>query len=105
MNKAVDFAIKNNFLNGFFQKQKMEVLNMSLTEFDQEQYERQIRAEGFEDGHSEGISQGEHNKAVEAAKKLIQMHLGTLEQIAKCTTLSIAEVQALSETLEVKNTK
>ena len=76
---------------------------MSLTEFDQEQYERQIRAEGFEDGHNEGISQGEQKAKLEAAKNLIQMKLGTLEQIAQAQGLPLEEVEALSETLEVKN--
>ena len=79
---------------------------MSLTEFDQEQYERQIRAEGFEDGfndgHNEGIFQGEHNKAVEAARNLIQMKLGTLEQIAQAQGLPLEEVQSLAESESVK---
>ena len=33
------------------------------------------------------------------------MHLGTLEQIAQAQGLSLEEVQALAETLEVKNMK
>ncbi len=52
--RAIDFAISKNMLNGFFRDQKMEVLNMSLTEFDQVSYENQIRAEGRAEGRVEG---------------------------------------------------
>ena len=47
---ALDYAIRGNFLDGFFKAQKMEVLNMSLTEFDQELYDRNRRREGREEG-------------------------------------------------------
>lgn len=52
--EAVNFAIKNNFLNAFFKLQKAELLNMSLTEFDQESFERRRYREGVEDGILEG---------------------------------------------------
>ena len=40
VSEAVNFAIQNDFLDGYFKIQKAEVLNMSLTEFDQEAYDR-----------------------------------------------------------------
>ena len=46
----------------------------------------------------QGISQGEQKAKLEAARKLIQMHLGTLEQIAQAQGLPLEEVQALAET-------
>ena len=58
-NKAVDCAvneaIRENLLDSFFKRQKMEVLNMSLTEFDQEEYDRNRREEGRQEGYEEGI--------------------------------------------------
>lgn len=51
--KAVDFAIKENLLDGFFKQQRMEILDMSLTEFDQEEYDRNRRREGAEQQKAE----------------------------------------------------
>ena len=38
--EAVEWAIKESLLNGFFKKQKAEVTGMSLTEFDEEEFKR-----------------------------------------------------------------
>lgn len=91
--EAVNFAIKNNFLNGFFKLQKAEVLNMSLTEFDQESFERRRYREGVEDG----ILEGALKKAEETAIKLIKMNLLSSNQIASATQLSLEDVNRLKE--------
>ena len=64
-----------------------------LYEFDKELYEKDIRQEGFD----EGIAQGAHENAVENARNLISMNLGTTEQIAQATGLSLEEVLAIKE--------
>ncbi|MBP5442719.1 MAG: hypothetical protein J6Y60_05715 [Treponema sp.] len=46
----------------------------SLTEFDEEEFIRDIHQEGFDDGFSQGISQGSLQKAVEAAITLVQKY-------------------------------
>ena len=92
VSEALDFAITNNLLDGYFKSQKMEVLNMSLTEFDQEEYDRNRREEGWE----EGFEDGERSKAREAARNLLNMGLLTLEQIAQATGLSVEDIQALA---------
>ncbi len=89
--EAVDYAIKENYLDGFFKSQKMEVMNMSLTEFDQEEYDRNRRREGME----EGIELGKK----EDARNMLTMGLGTHEQIAQVTGLSLADVARLGEEL------
>ena len=38
--EAVDWAIKENLLDGFFKEQRAEVIGMSLTEFDEEEFKR-----------------------------------------------------------------
>jgi hypothetical protein len=91
---ALDFAIKNNLLNGYFKSQKMEVLNMSLTEFNQEEYDRNRREEGFEDGERSGIVLGKK----EAARNMLKMGLGTLEQISQITGLSVEDILTLAAT-------
>ena len=81
--EAVDYAIKENYLDGFFRTQKSEVLNMSLTEFDQEEYDRNRRREEKE----------------EIAQNLLAMGLLSPEQISQVTGLSLEEVARLGEEL------
>ena len=57
-NNAVDYAIKNNFLEGFFEEQKMYITNSLLTEFDQELHDRCTYEEGVADGEARGRASG-----------------------------------------------
>lgn len=93
---ALSFAIKNNLLNGFFKRQKMEVLNMSLTEFDQEEYDRNRREEGYLEGKDDGFKLGERSGKQEDARNMLKMGLGTHEQIAQITGLSVEDIRALA---------
>ena len=65
----------------------------SLTEFDQDLYDRCRREEGYEDG----VADGAHNKVVETARNLINMAVLTIEQIAQGTGLSVEEVTQIKE--------
>ena len=67
---AITWAIKESLLDGFFKIQKEEILANSLTEFDEEEFIRDIHQEGFDDGFSQGSLQ----KAVEAAITLVQKY-------------------------------
>ena len=91
---AVNWAIKENLLDGFFRVNKAEVSAMCLTEYDEEATMRAFRREGFDEGYAEGKRQ----KAVEAARKLIKKGINP-EVIAECTGLSLDEVQRFAETL------
>ena len=90
VSEALDFAITNNLLNGYFKSQKMEVLNMSLTEFDQEEYDRNRREEGFEDG--------ERSSSQNAARNMLADGL-PLAKISQYTGLSVEDIQALAATV------
>ena len=91
INEAVDFAIKGNFLEGYFKEQQMNIVGNLLTEFNQEDYDRNRRAEGYEDGYDDGVvygkelgrSEGERQKAVEDAIMLIQKYNIPPETAAK----------------------
>ena len=85
---AIEWAIQNDLLGGFFAEQKAEVEDVSLTEFDQELFDRNRRREGAEE------------KAVETAKNLLKMKLGSIEQISQATGLPIEQVQSLSAKLQ-----
>lgn len=88
VNEAVNWAINKNLLAGFFNEQKAEVTAMSLTEFDQELYDKNRREEAYEEGA--------RDKAIEAAKTLLCMNVLTIEQIAQAEKLSIDEVNQLA---------
>lgn len=90
--EALDWAIRNNFLEGFFKEQRAKVLAVSITEFDQDLYDRCRRREGFEEGAL--------HKAVEAAKNALALKLSP-EQAAQISGLSIEEVQKLAEELGI----
>ena len=90
VDEAVSWAIKQNWLEGFFTKQKAEVTAVSLTEFDQELYDKNRRREGFE----EGFESGAHEKAIEAAKNFLKEG-DSPEKVARCVGLPLEEVQKL----------
>ena len=54
--------------------------------------EEKGRNKGLEDGRK----QGERNKALSAAQKMLAVHLGTHAQIADITGLPLAEVEKLA---------
>ena len=62
---------------------------MSLTEFDQEQYDRNRRREGFDEGELFGKQ--------EDARNALALGL-SIDQISQITGLSIEDIQALKAT-------
>ncbi|MBQ9538327.1 MAG: hypothetical protein IJU95_03570 [Treponema sp.] len=82
VSKALDCAISENLLDGYFKSQKMEVLNMSLTEFNQEEYDRNRRREGFEEG-------------VETTARRMLARNYPLGDIAEITGLTLEQVEKL----------
>ena len=56
--RAVDECIRNGVLAEFLQRQKMEVIKVSIYEYDEEREMRLIRADEREIGMEQGIQQG-----------------------------------------------
>lgn len=71
---------------------------MSLTEFDEDEFKRICR----EDGYAEGQEDGRMEKAVEAAINLLKMHVLSNEQISQATKLSLEKVRELAESIMIK---
>ena len=89
VNEAVDWAINKNLLNGLFKTQKEEVLGMSLTEFDEEEFKRDMRNEGREE------------KAIEDATNLLKKNI-PVETIAECIGLPLEQVLELQKQITVQ---
>ena len=77
--KAVDDAIKEKLLEGFFKIHRSEVIGMCLTEIDEEEAKRIWHKDGFAEGKAEGRSE----KVVEDARKLLADGKYTAEEISK----------------------
>ena len=87
VNEAVDFAIRGDFLEGFFREKRMKILDDIYTEFDQESYDETLR------------NDGRIQNAIANAKNFLRMNLGSPEQIAQGTSLPLEQVIALKEEL------
>ena len=86
VNEAVDFAIKGDFLEGFFREKRMKILDDIYTEFDQESYDETLR------------NDGRIENAIANAKNLLKEG-DSPKKIARCCTLPLEQVIALKEEL------
>ena len=113
MGRAVRRAMKAGLLAGYLSRKAKEIENMFFGEYDyatdvavqrEEAREEGIaigEERGIAIGEERGIAQGERNAKLEAARKLLAMHLGTVEQIAQAQGLNLEEVQQLASRQEV----
>ena len=92
--EALNYAIAENLLEGYFKQQKMEVLNMSLTEFDQEEYDRILRRDAYLDGRDDGRNEGLFMGKQESARNMLADGL-PVEKVAQYTGLSVEDIRAL----------
>ena len=100
VNRAVEWAIRENLLDGYFKQQKEEILANSLTEFDAEEAYRDIRNDGYEEGLAEGREagrvEGASQKAIEDAENLLREGI-SIETISKCIGLPMEQLQEIYE--------
>ena len=94
--KAVDEAIKENLLDGFFKIHRAEIIGMCLEEVSEEE-QRRI---WHEDGYTIGIDAGRAEQAIEDAKNLLKENISP-EIIARCTGIALEEVLKLKEEITV----
>ena len=69
-----------------------------LTEFDEEEFIRDIHQEGYDEGFSNGISQGTRQKAEEAARDFFDNGV-SVDIIAKSLKMTEEEVKELIRTI------
>ncbi len=93
VNRAVEWAIRENLLDGYFKQQKEEILANSLTEFDAEEAYRDIRNDGYEEGSRQ--------KAEEAARNLFANGV-SIELISKSLNMSEDEIRELTRDIVQK---
>ena len=91
IDEAIEWAIKQNLLEGYIEEQRAEVKAVILTDFDQEQYDRNRRREGFEEGAQQ--------KAIEATINLLKMKKLSPNEIAQVQGLPLEKVLELQNEL------
>ena len=94
VDEAMNWAINEKLLNGFFKVQKEEVLAMSLTEYDAEEVMRDIREEGREIGIAEGITRGTRQTKIETASNLYANGV-SVDIIAKSLNMTVDNVMEI----------
>ena len=94
--KAVDRAINENLLEGFFKIHRAEVIGMCLEAVDEEE----ARRIWHEDGYTDGLNDGRSEKAIEAASKLLKKNVSP-EIIAECVGLPLEKVLELQKEITV----
>jgi predicted transposase/invertase (TIGR01784 family) len=67
---------------------------MSLTEFDQEEYDRILRRDAYLDGRDDGRNEGLFMGKQESARNMLADGL-PVEKVAQYTGLSVEDIQAL----------
>jgi predicted transposase/invertase (TIGR01784 family) len=92
MQAAVQKCLECDILKEFMEKHKQEVLNMRITEWNQEEAIAVWREEGREDGIALGLERGREQTLLETARKLKAMGLPT-EQIATATGLTLEDME------------
>ena len=98
VNEAVDWACKENLLDGFIREQKSEVIAMCLTEYDEEACSRTWREDGIDIGRAQGLAKGAHQKAIETARNMLAEGI-PLATVLKCTGLTEEDLKEAAATI------
>ena len=92
---AVNECIKNGILANFLLEHRSEVIDMVLTEFDEEVFRKGMKEEGFEEGLEKGREQGRDNLVIAMLKRG-----KSVESIVEDTGLSLDDVKKVADTLK-----
>ncbi|MBQ0162933.1 MAG: hypothetical protein KBS84_07235 [Treponema sp.] len=90
VNEAVEWAIGENLLEGFFKIQKEEILGMILTEYDEEL----TFCNWFEDGVEEGIEKGREQAVLDSVRSFYSNGV-SIDLISKSLNLTPEKVKEI----------
>ena len=77
--KAVDKCIHDGILEEFLQRNRAEVIAVSIFEYDKEEEERKLRKAEFEAGEQSGIEKGRQQERQEIVQTLVENGMSVLE--------------------------
>ena len=99
--KAVDQAIKEELLEGFFKIHRAEVIGMCLEEVSEEEQRRIWHKDGYTVGLAKGEQKGRSEKAIEAAEKALILNISP-EQVSQISGLPLKKVLELKKNMPVE---
>ena len=94
---AVDECIREGILKDFLQKNRAEVLKVSIFEYDQEEEEKKLRKAEFEAGYDTG-KLDERSKIVQSMLRAGEI----LEKVADYTGCTVEEVEKIRKGFSAK---
>lgn len=96
---AIDECIEKGILVDILTKQRNEVLEVLLTTFNQELYEKNLKQDAYEDGKAEGVMLGENNVLTKLIRKKLQKGQST-EEIAEALEEDVETVEKIINELK-----
>ena len=93
--RAVNECIREGILTEFLIRNRSEVINMSIFEYDKELEEKKLRKAEYEAGFSEGEKHGIELNSIETARRMLKFSEFSLEKIAAISGLSLDEIKKL----------
>ena len=90
--KAIEKAISQGILSDYLDRKSREVINMLCAKYD---YKMDIAVK-----QEEAFERGKEHNARENAKNFLKMNIGSIEQIAQGTGLTVEEVQKIANELK-----
>lgn len=105
VDRAVNEAIEENYLDGFFRTHKEGVIDVSLTEYNEAEFIENRREEGRKEGEKEGLAKGKKEGLAKGKLELIANMLQngySYEQISTMINMTVNEMKELEEQAMVK---
>lgn len=95
--QAVDACIQQDILAQILRKDRSEIVNSILTEWDEDEYRDYLKEEGIKIGKERGRTEGEIKRTIEMCQEFHVSREDTLERIRKEFFLEEAEVEKYME--------
>jgi len=100
VNKSINECLKDNILTDFLNKNRREIVGLSIFEYDEEKELELLKKDQFEYGMEKGIEKGMEKGIHFTLTKLIQNGLITMKDAAVHFNMSESEFQKLIENNE-----
>ena len=101
--KAVDYCIAHDILKQYLLKNKSEVVDMVLTEYDEEKTMRALRKEAVEEGRKEGEAKGIIKGIISLALSLEMPNEAIIKQLMRQCNLSKEEAMKAIDNFRKEN--
>ena len=92
---AIDMHPCDSPIKTILEEQKSEVMEMFLTDWNEEEYREVIKEEAREEGLAEGREKGRAESCIETARRMLADGLSN-EKVAEYSGLTLEEVQKLA---------